>query len=491
MATAVNLPELGENIESGTVIAVLVNVGDRVEKDQPLVELETDKAVVEVPSSEGGVIQEIRVKEGDTLPVGGTILILNPNGSAAGTVTVEPPQSPEPEAPPPEPEEPAAVEAPPEPEAVPETPAAVETPPSPETKSKMSAAVETPPSHEAAPETPAATVAEETPEAESPPQPEPAAPTADTTAEPPRARGTVRAAPSVRRLAREIGVELEAVQPATPGGLIRAEDVKAHARKVRSEPGPAMPPAPGAAPAAAKLPNFEKWGPVRREKMSTVRRLTAENMARSWTAPHVTQNDKADITELEKFRKEYGKRAEAAGGKLTATAILVKVLAKALQRFPQFNCSVDMANSELIYKDYYNIGVAVDTPHGLMVPSIKNVNEKSLIDIARELTGISARARERKSTLDELQGSCITITNLGGIGGTAFTPIVNTPEVAILGVSRGSIEPVWTDGEFVPRMRLPISLSYDHRVIDGADAARFTRWICEALEQPMLLFLES
>jgi pyruvate dehydrogenase E2 component (dihydrolipoamide acetyltransferase) len=215
-------------------------------------------------------------------------------------------------------------------------------------------------------------------------------------------------------------------------------------------------------------------------------------MANAWaTIPHVTQHDKADITEVEAFRKEVGKLAERAGGKLTVTAMLVRLLAEGLKRYPQFNASLDPEKGEIVYKQYYNIGVAVDTDYGLLVPSIKDADKKSFIDIAVELADLSARARERKTTLEELAGSCMTITNLGGIGGTAFTPIVNLPEVAILGVSRAAVEPVYIDGEFVPRTMMPISLSYDHRVIDGATAARFARWICQALEQPLSMFLEG
>ena len=207
--------------------------------------------------------------------------------------------------------------------------------------------------------------------------------------------------------------------------------------------------------------------------------------------PHVTQQDKADCTDLEKFRKQYGPRAAAAGGKLTATAILVKTLASALKKFPQFNASADMESLEIVYKHYYNIGVAVDTDRGLLVPVINNVDTKNIVEIAVELNELAERARNHKLTLEQMQGGCITITNLGGIGGTSFTPIVNPPEVAILGVSRSSVEPVYKDGQFVPRTMLPLSLSYDHKIIDGADAARFTRWICEAIEQPFLLFLEG
>ncbi len=456
MATTFTLPELGENIESGTIISVLVSVGDRVEKDQPVIELETDKAVVEVPCPEAGTVAEIRAKEGETLRVGEVILVLN--GSPAATTLPQ--------------------------KEIADTPAlkAAEA-------TVAAKTVVAPPAEATPPEEPeSASRAIEEPEEPLPPEPAPEITPAPTTKKP----GTVRAAPSIRRLAREIGVDIYEVHPATPGATITADDVKAYARAGRD---PAKQEAPGIAPKRAtdglRLPNFEKWGNVTREKMTNVRRLIAENMSRSWnTIPHVTHNDKADITELEKFRKQYGPRVQAAGGKLTATAILVKVLAEGLKRFPQFNTSVDTANSEIIYKQFYTIGVAVDTEWGLLVPNIKNVDRKSLVDIAVELSGLSERARNRKTTLDELQGTCITITNLGGIGGLNFSPIVNLPEVAILGVSRSKVEPVYIDGEFVPRTMMPLSLSYDHRVIDGADAARFTRWLCEALEQPMLLFLE-
>jgi pyruvate dehydrogenase E2 component (dihydrolipoamide acetyltransferase) len=470
MPTTFTLPELGENVKSGTVTAVLVKAGDRVEKDQTVVQLETDKAVVDVPSPQGGVVSEVRAKEGATLNVGDVILVLDGAGSA------KPALEEKPAAPAAKPDErplPAATAA--APVAAPK-PAA----PAPKPAPAPAAPAPTPPA------APALDTLEETTSAVASSAPEPASqPVSANT-------GTVRAAPSVRKLAREIGIDIAAVPSSNPGAAITAEDVKGYARTVRTG---SVPVAENAAPppsgGAAGLPNFEKWGPVTREKMSTIRRLTAEGMARSWGAvPHVTQHDKADITEVEKFRKDYGKLAEKAGGKLTVTAILVRLLAEALKRFPQFNASLDPSTGEIIYKQYYNIGVAVDTEWGLLVPNIKNADRKSLVQIAAELASLSERARQRKTSLDELQGGCITITNLGGIGGHAFTPIVNLPEVAILGVSRSSIEPVWIDGAFVPRTLMPISLSYDHRVIDGADAARFARWICAAIEQPMTMFVE-
>ena len=262
----------------------------------------------------------------------------------------------------------------------------------------------------------------------------------------------------------------------------------------RSETPASVPPArlPGPHPTAQPLPDFGQWGEIEREPMSNVRRITAERLSHAWsTIPHVTQFDKADITDVERWRKEFGARAEAAGGKLTPTAIIVKIAAAALKVFPQFNASIDAPGNEVIYKKYCHIGVAVDTDRGLLVPVIRDVDQKNIIELAVELGQIAEKARNRKITPEDMQGGCFTISNLGGIGGTGFTPIVNPPEVAILGVARGSYEPVFADGKFAPRLLLPLSLSYDHRLIDGADGARFLRWMAEALENPFLLVLEG
>jgi pyruvate dehydrogenase E2 component (dihydrolipoamide acetyltransferase) len=245
-----------------------------------------------------------------------------------------------------------------------------------------------------------------------------------------------------------------------------------------------------ATPAAQPLPDFSKLGEVERKPMSNIRRKTAEHLSHAWTTiPHVTQHDKADITALEALRKQYGPQAEKAGGKLTMTAIALKIVAGAMKRFPQFNSSVDLARSEIVFKKFVHIGVAVDTERGLLVPVIRDVDRKGIIELSVELAKLSEKARAGKLSLDEMQGGGCTITNLGGIGGTMFTPIVNWPEVAILGISRGSHEPVWNGQAFEPRMMLPLSLSYDHRVIDGADAARALRWMAEAFEQPLVLAL--
>ena len=430
MATfAFALPELGESIESGDVVQLLVAVGDQIAAEQSLLEIETDKAVVEVPSPVSGSVTAIHVAVGDKAAVGQLIVTLDTDGATA-TNDASPPTAPPADA------EPAPT-----------------TPP---------AAVETP---VAAPASPPAPLARET-------------------------RSGAPAAPSVRRLAREIGVNIHEVPGSGPGGRVSAEDVKRYAR---TRPSDKPDPAPAAmAPPVVPLPDFGRWGDIERQPMSNVRRLTADQMARTWASvPQVTQYDQADVTELEQLRRQYAPKAVAAGGRLTITAIALKVVAAALKRFPQFNASVDMATHEVIYKQYYHVGVAVDTDRGLLVPVIRDVDRKNVIALAVELTGLAERARTRKTALEEMQGGTFTITNLGGIGGTGFSPILNAPEVAILGMARSRMEPVYTDGQFVPRLMLPLSLSYDHRLIDGADGARFLRWVAEALQQPFLLSLEG
>jgi pyruvate dehydrogenase E2 component (dihydrolipoamide acetyltransferase) len=271
------------------------------------------------------------------------------------------------------------------------------------------------------------------------------------------------------------------------------EDVKHYVRTLISRRVEVSTPAASAEEAhtTLPLPDFEKWGAVEREPMSKVRRKTAEHMGQAWTIPHVTQLDQADISELEQNRKRFAKRVEQVGGKLTLTAIALKVVASALRIFPRFNASLDIAAKELIYKQYCHIGVAVDTERGLLVPVIRNVDQKNVTALALELTELAEKARARKLSLEEMEGSSFTVTNLGGLGGGHFTPVINWPDVAILGISRAKMAPVYRGGEFQPRLILPLSLSYDHRVIDGADAVRFLRWIAEALEEPLLLSLEG
>lgn len=455
MAIEFKLPDLGENIESGDVINVLVAVGDTVTEDQPLVELETDKAVIEVPCPANGTIESISVKAGDTVSVGQTLLTLATETDASAAA--------EPEA-----DQPAAAESP-------DQPAAAAAPDStPSVDARTVAAAEAG-SEQAQP---------------SAPEPETGRTTYPADATGPRP--IVPAAPSVRRLAREIGIDIAQVSGSGPGGRISEADVKAHARQLHAGSGqPTGSGAPGMQAPAIELPDFSQWGEVERKPISKVRRLTANRLQGAWHSPLVTQFDKADITNLEQWRKELGPRVEKAGGKLTPTAILIKVLGAALKAFPQFNTSFDAGRGEIIQKHYVNIGVAVDTPHGLLVPVLRDVDRKNITELAIELVGIAAKTRDRKVTPEEMQGGSMTISNVGAIGGTGFTPIINPPEVAILGVARSNWEPVYIDGAFQPRFMLPLMLTYDHRVIDGADGARFLHWIADALANPLILALEG
>jgi pyruvate dehydrogenase E2 component (dihydrolipoamide acetyltransferase) len=464
----ITLPELGENIAGGDVLRVLVKPGDTITKDQSLLEIETDKATVDVPSPTAGVVSAIKVKAGDKIKVGQVIVSLE--GSGAGAAVPQP----------------------------------AEAAPAPERPSKAAAQPAPAPSTEAAaPESRAARADNVVDISRSSPsarqdrlRPEPR----QTAAEFPPAA----AAPSARRAARELGVDINDVVGSEADGRISIDDVKAHARRLIEHQPAAVQGAPAAA--AEPAPEFSKWGEVERQPMSGVRRKTAEHLSAAWASiPHVTQHDRADITELEDTRKRYAKDVEAAGGALTVTAIAVKICAVALRTFPRFNASIDLAAEEIVLKKYVNIGVAVDTERGLLVPVIRDADKKSITQIAIELTQLSDKARTRKITLDEMQGGTFSVSNLGGIGGTTFTPIVNAPEVAILGISRARIEPVYVErrgpdaergrgpasSEFAPRLILPLSLSYDHRLIDGADGARFLRWIVQAFEQPFVLALNG
>jgi pyruvate dehydrogenase E2 component (dihydrolipoamide acetyltransferase) len=286
-----------------------------------------------------------------------------------------------------------------------------------------------------------------------------------------------------------LGIDINEVAGSEPGGRVSEEDVRNYARSIILNVTRLK---PAARTAASALPDFSRWGDIERKPMSGIRRKTSEALSEAWqTIPHVTNFDQADITELEELRERFGGKAEAAGGKLTITAIVIKVVASALKIFPQFNASVDAPAEEIIYKKYCNIGVAVNTDHGLLVPVIRDADKKNIRELAAELTELSEKARNKKLTIEEMQGGSFTITNLGGIGGLNFSPIINNPEVAILGVSRAARQPVYVDGQLAPRLMLPLALSYDHRLIDGADAARFLRWTAEALQHPLLLALEG
>ena len=299
---------------------------------------------------------------------------------------------------------------------------------------------------------------------------------------------SIPAAPSARRLARELGVNIQDIQGSGSGGRISMDDVTAYARRLLAGGAGG-----GRAAAAAPLPDFSAWGAVERKPMSGVRRATAHHLTQAWnTVPHVVQHDRADMTSIDALRKHLSKKSEAEGrSPVTITAFLMKTLAAALKKFPQVNSSVDLQNEEIIYKQYIHIGVAVDTDRGLLVPVVRDVDQKDIYQLADDIAHAAEKARARKLSLDDMQGGSFTISNLGSLGGGAFGPIVNWPEVAILGVARAKMEPVWADGAFVPRLMMPLSLSYDHRVVDGADGVRFLRWVVEALEQPALIWLDQ
>ncbi|MFQ5629402.1 MAG: 2-oxo acid dehydrogenase subunit E2 [bacterium] len=440
------LPDLGEGIEGGEVVQVHLKKGDSVAVDQVILELETDKATIEVPSPFGGTVKDIHVKEGQQAQVGQLILTVE-----ARAIEKDLPK-----------EIPLPVD-----DAQSRAPAM-----SPATKPAEAEKESLP-----ATATATATVPPHLGLAKSPPD---------------RPKKLAPASPTVRRFAREIGIDINQVPGTGPGGRISVEDVKRYSRDRNARRTQSTGAGLVIGQFAPPLPDFEKWGAVEREKMSNIRKSTAAAMAQAWnTIPHVTQHDKADITDLEKLRKSFAPQAEVFGTKLTVTAILIKIAASALKRFPKFNSSIDVAGNQVIFKKYFNIGVAVDTERGLLVPVVKNAEQKNILEIAAEVSTLAEKARNKKLTIDEMQGATFTITNLGGIGGTSFTPIVNWPEVAILGVSRGQKEPVLVEGEYQPRLMLPLSLSYDHRIIDGADAARFVRWICTALEQPFMIALEG
>jgi pyruvate dehydrogenase E2 component (dihydrolipoamide acetyltransferase) len=463
------IPNLGDGVAQGDVLKVLVKPGDAVAVDQPVLELETDKATIEVPSNVAGTIKEVKVKAGDKVKPGQAVLILDgakgANGASGAKGEVPGAKGEVPNAPPPEAPKAAAPVA----QVAPAAPAAPAAPERPKASVTNIAAARTQPGAAA-------------------PSP---APASQVTAAP--------AAPSVRRLAREIGVDVTQVPGTGPGGRITQDDVKEFAKRVMHSLGGNGQAAAANGAAVARpavghqpLPDFSKWGDVERKAMSGIRRKTAEHLSHAWnTIPHVTQFDKADITALEQVRKKYRAEVEKAGGNLTVTAVAAKVIASALKVFPQFNASVDAAGEAIVYKKYIHVGIAVDTENGLLVPVIRNADQKNLIQLSVEINQLAEKAKARKLTLDEMSGGSMSISNLGGIGGTSFTPIVNWPEVAILGISRGIFEPVWNGTTFEPRQMLPLSLSYDHRLIDGADAIRFLRWVAEALENPFALTLRG
>ena len=419
------LPEVSEGVAKVDVASVAVKVGDTIAKGAVVCEVETDKAVAEIPSPVAGKVTAVHVSAGSSMKIGDLLLTIEAVGSTAAAPVVAP-----------------AAQAP-------VTPAA-------------------PPI--AAPAAPAAAPAAATGSDAGPPAP---------------------AGPATRRLARKLGVNLRQVKGSAAGGRITIEDIEAFVRERMTQP--AVPAAAAAAPGfgivqAAPLPDFSRFGPVEKQPMNKIFRTAASNLHAAWvTIPHVTQHDLADITELETARRKYVK-ANPNAPKITMTAIIIKAVVQALKAFPNFNSSVDMASGELVIKQYYHIGVAVDTPNGLVVPVIRNCDQKNILQVAAELAEIAGRARDRKLKAEDMQGGTFTITNLGGIGGTAFTPIVNYPEVAILGMSRTLNHLILENGQLAERQMLPLSLSYDHRAINGADAARFIVKLSGSLTNFLELF---
>ena len=434
MATELKLPDLGEGIADVDVLSVLVSAGQAVAKDDPIIEIESDKATLEVPAELAGTVTQVLVNAGDTIQVGQTLIELEESDSAADA---------KPQAAPP-----------------------------PAAKAPAVAGTET-----SAP-TPSSTPVPSTPQA---------SPTSRSQAPPPPPPASgdipVFASPSTRQFAREIGLDIRQVPGSGPAGRISIDDVKAHAR--------ARPALGSTAPSgltAVPLPDFSAYGRVTRERMSRVRRATATNIAQSWSSiPHVTLFNDADITAVEAMRQREKDRVRRAGGSLTITPILLKVVAAALKAHPKLNASADFTTNEMVLKDYCHLGVAADTDRGLLVPVIRDVDDKSITELAVEITDVAAQVREGRLPPERLEGASFTISNLGALGTGPFTPIINPPEVGILGVGRAVERPVYVEGLLRPRLILPLALSFDHRAVDGADGARFLTWIVDALAQPLML----
>jgi pyruvate dehydrogenase E2 component (dihydrolipoamide acetyltransferase) len=420
MIKEIRIPEISENVESGLIASILVSEGDEVSIDQPLVEVETDKATTEIPSDYDGVVKEIKVKQGDEVAVNQVILVLEvQNGGDKSSKKEDKKEADE------------------------STPEDANTQKKEELTKKEDK------------ETWNDKDEKEKNESDE--------------------LNQIAVSPLARKIAREHKVDLSEIKATGPGNRISREDVENFVKEKGSQKEKRS---------GEKITADDKHT----ESLNNIGRITAQTMQEAWqTIPHVSQFDEADITDLEKFRKEHQDKIEKQGGKLTITALLIKITAFALQKFPRFNASLDWEKKEIIYKNEYNIGVAVDTPNGLIVAVVKHVNRKSLSELSVELTELAKKARNKKISTEEMQGGTFTISNLGGIGGTGFTPIVYPPQVAILGVSTAKYQQIYTGEEFQKRLVIPLSLSYDHRVINGADGARFMRWICNVLEDPYAL----
>jgi pyruvate dehydrogenase E2 component (dihydrolipoamide acetyltransferase) len=474
----VRVPDMG-NFKDVAVIDVLVKAGDSIQVDTPLLTLESDKATMDVPSTAAGVIEKIHASKGGKVNTGDLIVTVRADGA----------------------QQPSASDARPAPAAA-ATPSAAAAPlsapavpaPSAGTPPGEAAAASLPPASSAAPGTPAAAASDGPATGRMVPRSMLGVPTsyrADLAPIDEPGFSRAHAGPSVRKFARELGVDLAQVTGHGFKDRITHEDVKAFVKGALGKPGGAAPaaasPSISAKPALPAVPvvDFAQFGPTELEPLSRIQRIAGPRLQASWiNIPHVTQFDEADITELEQLRASLRDRAQAAGVKLTPLAFIMRAVVKALQEFPRFNTSLDASGANLIVKKYLHLGFAADTPNGLVVPVVRDADRKDVYELARHLGQLSDKARAGKLPAADMQGGCFTISSLGGIGGTAFTPIINAPEVAILGVSRSVMRPVYREGGFVPRLMLPLSLSYDHRVIDGALAVRFTTWLAHTLSEP-------
>jgi pyruvate dehydrogenase E2 component (dihydrolipoamide acetyltransferase) len=456
MPTEVKLPHLGDGVDEGDVLEVFVKEGDVIAKDQGIIELETGKATVQVPSSHAGKILKVHVKSGQTIPPGTVLVTLEAAAAAAAAA----PASPKPTAAKPAPPKPAAPQA-----AAPKPPPAAPKPATAPQPAPVPPTPQPPPQPIAAPHTPAPAMV---------------------VAQPPaRPGGEIAAGPAIRRFAREVGVDLSRVTGSGEGGRITREDVLAVVRSHSQAPA-----ADGGKAKTSTATHRDAWGPVRIERVTKIRKTIAAKMHESWsTVPRVTNFDDADVTELEKIRTSSKEDYAKKGIKLTSLPFVIKAVANSLKNHPVINAALDLANDQIIYKEYINIGIAVDTERGLVVPSLRGTDEMSIPDIARALAQIADNVRDGQFTAADLQGSTFSISNLGAIGGTYSTPIINTPEVAILLVGRSRKLPVVVDDQIVPRLMMPLSLSYDHRLVDGAAAARFLNDVIDFLESPSRMLL--
>jgi pyruvate dehydrogenase E2 component (dihydrolipoyllysine-residue acetyltransferase) len=457
----VELPFLAEGIEGGDVVQVLVHEGDQVTEGQSLIELETDKATVPVPAPAAGKVARLLVRQGDHVKVGQALIEMDGADGAAQQAKTPPKEKPASSS---SPQPPPAVEA---------------------AHAKAVEQREKPPAQSLSPPASSASPSSAAPPSETEPPAQKTAPAGPSEDRSPSSGAGIAAPPSVRRLARELGVELLQVKGSEAGGRITAEDVKTFVRERTRRSGTA--PGPGGKDQGVFT---TMYGNERREALPSLRRKIAANMTQSWTTiPHVHQFQDADITDLMELHKRYAPEFTKKGATLTLTSLFLKAVVHALKLYPQLNASLDLTNGEVIYKDYYNIGVAVDTPGGLIVPVVHHVDQKDLVQISIELADLAERTRKREVKLEELRGATFTVSNMGGIGAGPFTPIISPPQVGILGVGRARLMPVYRDGQVVPRSILQLCVAYDHRLVDGAVGARFTNELVKVLEDFQAMFL--